>query len=308
MSHKRLIWALSQPVAKQGEIRAALDRGEEPPGLSSSESLVLIRLADHHNGKTDLCFPKMETLAQETGYSKTTVDKAIASLRDFGLIDVDPTCAPVRHTRGAEKPVNGYRLHTNRRYGSIPVSGMAPHQPVVHNQEPNLEVPAPPAHGTEPGTAVGSESGTDERVGRARPEGGPPRARAGACAGLSEPPTANGGSPVQEASEDGPPPSSVPAHHHTASSALTGANLVRPEHAFGEHEGWQYEAWLDDNDIPRLVRTSGQQREVCHEPLNPGPFAPADWRDIREAVDDNAVNWSPLSPLPANVRPFRKPA
>lgn len=172
MSFNALRWAFQQPVAKQGQIRDALKEGRPPPGLSSSESLVLIRLADHHNGETGLCFPTMRTLAAETGYSETTVEKAIGVLRDCKLVELDPSARPARVTRGAERPVNGYRLRTTHWYGrspvhptqwggSMPLSGVVPPQSLAHNQETNQEVPASPTHGTEPGRKERAESGTN---------------------------------------------------------------------------------------------------------------------------------------------------
>lgn len=306
MSHTALLWALKQPVAKQGAIRDALQSGEEPPGLSTNESLILIRLADHHNGQTGRCHPGMRLLSDETGLALSTVQNAVTALRDFGLIEIDPTAAPQRRTRGAEKPVNGYRLRTDRQYGSVPLIGTVRDRPAVHNQESNLEVPAPTSLGTEPGTPVVSESDTggfsrDE----ARLKGGLPglvKRPAPGEPGQCEPPTTEGGSPSTPA-----PRPSVPDNSNTASVALA---LVNTLSTAGTHDNWRYDVCEMDNGKHHLVRTQvfGKRREVYREPLaDDSPWSEVMFQWFITDGDQEFKERDDL-PYPPGVTPFRKHA
>ncbi len=49
---------------------------------------VLRVLADMHNGKSGLCWPAIRTICKRSGYSKSTVRRAINALEAAGLLVV----------------------------------------------------------------------------------------------------------------------------------------------------------------------------------------------------------------------------
>lgn len=55
-------------------------------GLAPATKLVLLLLANRHNGDTGLCFPKQETLAAEAGMSVRSLRTHIIELEKAGLI------------------------------------------------------------------------------------------------------------------------------------------------------------------------------------------------------------------------------
>ncbi|MGO8271792.1 helix-turn-helix domain-containing protein, partial [Rhizobium ruizarguesonis] len=61
---------------------------------------VLVSLAEHHNSKTGQCNPKVATICLETDFSERAVRKAMATLKQVGLIRVD----------GGGKAGNSYQL------------------------------------------------------------------------------------------------------------------------------------------------------------------------------------------------------
>ncbi|MGR9158572.1 helix-turn-helix domain-containing protein [Rhizobium leguminosarum] len=82
MSHDAVRWArkqrLGDPVAKN----------------------VLVALAEHHNGKTAQCNPKVATICLETDFSERAVRKALSKLKQAGLIRAE----------GGGKAGNSYQL------------------------------------------------------------------------------------------------------------------------------------------------------------------------------------------------------
>lgn len=58
----------------------------EVPGLPPATKLVLMLLANRHNGDTGLCYPKQETLAAEAGMSVRSLRTHIIELEKAGLI------------------------------------------------------------------------------------------------------------------------------------------------------------------------------------------------------------------------------
>ncbi|MGR9399314.1 helix-turn-helix domain-containing protein [Rhizobium leguminosarum] len=82
MSHDAVRWAreqrLGDPVAKN----------------------VLVALAEHHNGKSGQCNPKVVTICLGTDYSERAVRKALSKLKQASLIRVE----------GGGKAGNSYRL------------------------------------------------------------------------------------------------------------------------------------------------------------------------------------------------------
>jgi len=94
MSHDAVRWArrqcLGDPVAKN----------------------VLVALAEHHNGKTAQCNPKVATICRETDFSERSVRKALAKLKEAGLIRVE----------GGGKAGNNYQLLGDFNRHAVPDS------------------------------------------------------------------------------------------------------------------------------------------------------------------------------------------
>ena len=57
--------------------------------LHPSERLVLLSLCYHHHDKTNACFPSVETLMADTGFSERQVQYATKRLAEIGLIFVN---------------------------------------------------------------------------------------------------------------------------------------------------------------------------------------------------------------------------
>lgn len=55
-------------------------------GVTRSHKLILMLLADAHNGHTGECFPYQETLVDKSGYSLSTVQACLVDLEKWGLL------------------------------------------------------------------------------------------------------------------------------------------------------------------------------------------------------------------------------
>ena len=55
--------------------------------LPAAEKLVLLSLADHHNGGTGLCIPGQRSIADQTSLSVRTVQRCLQQLESRGLIE-----------------------------------------------------------------------------------------------------------------------------------------------------------------------------------------------------------------------------
>ncbi|MGO6751093.1 helix-turn-helix domain-containing protein [Rhizobium ruizarguesonis] len=92
MSHDAVQWARNQrlgdPLAKN----------------------VLVALAEHHNSKTGQCNPKVATICRETDFSERAVRKAMATLKQVGLIRVE----------GGGKAGNSYQLLGDFKRHAVP--------------------------------------------------------------------------------------------------------------------------------------------------------------------------------------------
>jgi len=62
--------------------RSILERQD----LTTIEAFVAMILLTHRNNKTGLCFPSQSTLARESKSSRSTVIRAIAGLREKGVL------------------------------------------------------------------------------------------------------------------------------------------------------------------------------------------------------------------------------
>ena len=86
MSVEAIEWAITQRV-----------------GCTVAKHLLLV-LASYHNGKTGLCFPSIETIANATEMSERTVYRKLLRLGTLGLVTVQST----------RNSSNRYVLHMNR--------------------------------------------------------------------------------------------------------------------------------------------------------------------------------------------------
>lgn len=59
-------------------------------GLKSPEKFVLVMIADHYNDRVHRAWPSIERLAKETALHRTTVMRAIKTLEQLGLVEVEP--------------------------------------------------------------------------------------------------------------------------------------------------------------------------------------------------------------------------
>lgn len=75
--------------------------------VTRSHKLILMLLADAHNGHTGECFPSQETLGVKSGYGESTVQACLKDLEDWGLIKRETS----RLGRGKGSRTN-YVLHT----------------------------------------------------------------------------------------------------------------------------------------------------------------------------------------------------
>lgn len=75
--------------------------------VTRSHKLILMLLADAHNGHTGECFPSQETLCVKSGYGESTVQACLKDLEDWGLITRETS----RLGRGKGSRTN-YVLHT----------------------------------------------------------------------------------------------------------------------------------------------------------------------------------------------------
>lgn len=85
-------------------------------GISPMQKLVLMLMADCHNGHTRECFPSIDTLAKDSCAGRMTVIRAIQGLEAAGLISI----------RKQDGKANRYDLHTSTTV--IPVSERDPSQ------------------------------------------------------------------------------------------------------------------------------------------------------------------------------------
>ena len=76
---------MPSPTASAGLSFKALGYVWDYP-LCPRDKLVLLALADHANDEDFTCFPSMRRMARKTGYSTTTIQRAIDSLENLGLI------------------------------------------------------------------------------------------------------------------------------------------------------------------------------------------------------------------------------
>jgi hypothetical protein len=84
--------------------RQATDWAFDVRGLDPWAQLVLLHLANHHNGQTGRCDPSLVGLAEGTGMSKRAVQDKLALLDDRGLITR-------QRTKGGKGHRTSYLLH-----------------------------------------------------------------------------------------------------------------------------------------------------------------------------------------------------
>lgn len=72
--------------------------------------LVLISLADAHNGGTGKCFPSLDYIAKQACTSRSTVIRKLKALEEQGWITVEPN-----HEKTGRQTSNAYVLHIEKR-------------------------------------------------------------------------------------------------------------------------------------------------------------------------------------------------
>jgi hypothetical protein len=118
MSHRATVWAFSQKL----------------PAL---QKLVLIVLADRHNGDTGRCDPSMDRVAEDCGMSKSSVKNAIRALEESGKIQA------IHRFDGPVQLTNSYILHIDEStgVGHHVTGGRSPRDPGVGQEvTPNQEL------------------------------------------------------------------------------------------------------------------------------------------------------------------------
>lgn len=111
MSHRATVWAIDQKL----------------PALAK---LVLLILADRHNGDTNRCDPSMERVAADCGMSRDSVRRQVKALVDKGLIEV--------HSR-REGTINLTNFFSFKMQQMTPPPANSTH-PLPSNSTPNQEV------------------------------------------------------------------------------------------------------------------------------------------------------------------------
>lgn len=74
--------------------------------LPGPQKFVLVMLADYYNEDWSRAWPSLGRLATDTGYGKSTVERALRALRDEGLVDVEAWML----NEGAQQLPNRYLL------------------------------------------------------------------------------------------------------------------------------------------------------------------------------------------------------
>ncbi|KTR19646.1 helix-turn-helix domain-containing protein [Curtobacterium citreum] len=75
-------------------------------GLPGPQKFVLVMLGDYYNDEWSRAWPSLNRLAEDTGYGKSTVERALRSLRDEGLVAVEAWVV----NDGAQQMPNRYLL------------------------------------------------------------------------------------------------------------------------------------------------------------------------------------------------------
>lgn len=112
--------------------------------------MVLLALAECHNGQTGLCCPSVQTIARMTRYARSTVMEAIHSLEEAGLLSVER--CPGRHSNyklpiqnPSNNPTGSVSGPVQKLDGTSPVSGRDPSRNWTHNRkEPETTVAVAP--------------------------------------------------------------------------------------------------------------------------------------------------------------------
>ena len=132
--------------------------------LPSSQKLVLLCLADHHNSLTGRCFPSCSTICDMTGLNKKTVPVALQSLADRNLITIDRKPGRSPEYRFNRPPnYSPKRRYTQKR--DNPNSGIPNFGVCTKNGETTV-----PDIGDTPSPKLGYESGSN-REGNQEQEG-----------------------------------------------------------------------------------------------------------------------------------------
>jgi hypothetical protein len=122
MSHKASYWAITRD------------------GLTPTQKLTLMALADCHNGQTGACHPSIERLSKIVNVSRSTMKRALDELERLKLI--------AREGRFDDQGQTSNAYVLNLRHGEMidqtpvqnePPPGSPVNRPPVHPRTPNLE-------------------------------------------------------------------------------------------------------------------------------------------------------------------------
>lgn len=75
-------------------------------GLKPPEKAVLVWIADYYNDEIGCAWPSQETLAEDTGYNRSTIHRACKSLQEKGLLSWEKQMRSSGHFSS-----NRYKLH-----------------------------------------------------------------------------------------------------------------------------------------------------------------------------------------------------
>lgn len=75
-------------------------------GLKPPEKAVLVWIADYYNDEIGYAWPSQETLAEDTGYNRSTIHRACKSLQEKGLLSWEKNMRSSGHFSS-----NRYKLH-----------------------------------------------------------------------------------------------------------------------------------------------------------------------------------------------------
>lgn len=100
------------------------------PQLASTRRLLLLALADFHNGKSGQCNPSLNTLVADTGMHRTTIPDAIRDLEREGIVSVSR-----RFGAGSEYTLVGFSTSTENRTSTETVTGTENRQEPVRKTD-----------------------------------------------------------------------------------------------------------------------------------------------------------------------------
>jgi hypothetical protein len=152
MSHCATVWAM------------------ETPCPSPTAKLVLLVLADAHNGHTGDCYPSLSRIADIAGLSEGGVKNGIRALEAAGLLKREVVAAPNNRTQGVKYHLELGRGHLltppseSKGEGASPAPQGSPPAPMGSPPAPSEGSPAAPKLGKEPGNSVSAQAHSTNKI------------------------------------------------------------------------------------------------------------------------------------------------